>query len=212
MNDTQIDSLLEKMKGSGLPSLDSKSEEAIVAKLHIGIRRHRRNSFAALAILAAGFACIFIGKGIFKCGVLETAMSPIAKLAVAQEMFPETGVALVNGELITFEHQATQTTGKYLGLCLHRSNGKASMTLDTIVGDDDYIALTDGPVTGGILVNRCSEREMIVDVDLVFSRPNGRKQNVKETVLLHPSGLGTASSPAHDDYSLEFVMGSIPKG
>ena len=216
MNDKQIDNLLEIMKERPCPTMDKTSEEAIVAGLHDGIRRQRRNTIAVSVVVLLVVVCVFIGRGFLKDDVQESIVewqwTNRAKLAAVQELFSGTGIALVNGELITFEHDGAEAGEKLLGLCLHRINGKAPITFDVIVSDNDYIALKEGPITGEILVNRCSEHEVIVDVDLVFERPDGKKLKVKETVPMFPIGVGTGKGSVPEDYMLEFFMDTLHKG
>ena len=215
MNDRQIDNLLEKMKERPCLTMDKHSEEVIVAGLHDGIRRERRNAFAVLVGVLLLVVCVFIGKSLLKDDVKEVVEAQWrnrAKLAAVQELFSGTGVALVNGELLTFEHDEEQPGDIYLQLCLHRINGKAPITFDVIVEDNDYIALKEGPITGEIFVNRCSELEVIVDVDLVFDRPDGEKLKVKEAVPMFPIGVGTGRGSVPEDYVLEFYMDTLHKG
>jgi hypothetical protein len=95
---------------------------------------------------------------------------------------------------------------------MHRLNGKVPVTFDVIVEDNDYITLKEGPITGEIFVNRCSESEVIVDVDLVFICPDGKKQEIKQTVPMFPIGIGCARASVPEDYVLEFYMDTLNKG
>lgn len=216
MNDKEIDTLLEEIKGCSPNTMDSRSEEAIVAGLHAGIRRQRRNTIAlSLGVLLVLLAGVFSWRSLLKDdtqNIVERQWRDCAKLMLVHDLFPETGVALVNGELITFEHEEKKAGDIYLRLCMHRLNGKVPVTFDVIVEDNDYITLKEGPITGEIFVNRCSESEVIVDVDLVFICPDGKKQEIKQTVPMFPIGIGCARASVPEDYVLEFYMDTLNKG
>lgn len=215
MNDKQIETLLERMKQRPSLQMDRCSEDSILAGLHCGIRKHRRNTFAVSICLLLLLAGVFIGKGLTNNNVRKNAEEQLenrAMLVEFQNLFPETGVALVNGNVITFEHDDIPTEKKHLGICISRINGEVPITFDAIVADDDYISLKDGLITGDILVNRCSEQEVIIDIDLVFSSPNGKRQNVRKTVLLCSVGNGLAKGSAADDYLLECCMDTLNRG
>ena len=215
MNDNQIETLLEKMKQRPSLQMDRCSEDSIIAGLHGEIRKHRRNTFAVSISLLLLLSGVFIGKSLINNDARKNAKElweNRAMLAEFQNLFPETGVALVNGNVLTFEHDDGPTEKKYLGICISRINGEVPITFDAIVADGDYISLKDGLITGEILVNRCSEQEVIIDIDLLFSYPNGKKQNVKETVLLCPVGNGLAKASAADDYLLECYMDTLNRG
>ena len=212
MNEKQIDSLLESIKEAELAPLDRSSQDAIFAGLHAGMRQRRRRAYGVLAALA--LICVFLcGSRLVKKDDAASEFGGIpAVLAFAQELFPETGVAVVDEEIITFDHQNGRNAEKLLRLCMHRLDGKDPVTFAVFVSDNDYIMLTDGPVTGEIFVDSFSELQAVVIVDLEFSRPDGAKQKVKDAVVVHPTCGPTVIGSAPKDYCVEFVMDSIRKG
>ena len=201
MNESQIDSLLEKMGERGR-SGDFQSEEAVLAGFHAAVRRRRRRTRAVLLGLSAAVVCVIAGFSVWRRSARDAEMGfgdrsdlVAAELSIVQGMFPDAGVALVNGEITTFEHWEEPAGEMYL--FLEHGSGSDRMTLAVAVADDDFIVLNEGDITGEILVNRCSEHEMVVEVELAFARPNGERQTVKDIAVLSSKGesLGIGSSP-----------------
>lgn len=212
MNEKQIDALLDSMKEREIAPLSAQSQEAICAGLHAGMRRRRSQAYGVLAVLAliCGFLC---GNRLFKKDAAASDLDGTsALLAFAQELFPETGVTVVDGEIMTFDHNNGGNAEKFLSLCMHRLNGKDPVTFAVCVSDNDYILLKEGPVTGEIFVDSCSEDKMVVIVDLEFSRPDGEKQKVKDAVVVYPTGGPTVIGYAPKDYCVEFFIDSKRKG
>lgn len=166
MNDRQIDSLLEQMKTESSPALDCQAEEAILNGLHDGIRRRRRMAYGLMATVALVLVCLICTIGgktgrnsgqepeaVAGAWSAEEGQAMLAELELEQ-LFQETGVACVNGEIVTFEHQEEQNGKKLLCLRLAGQDG-ASMKLEVVIPDNDYLVLKDGPVTGEMLISSC---------------------------------------------------------
>ena len=210
MNSEQIDSLLEQMKKRDCAQMDANAEEAICARLRHGIRRRRRVTNAICALLTVVLACSCF---LYLHRKQEASEEICKRLELMQTLFPETGISLANGEIFTFEKQDNQPRTQHLGLKLTRINGKDPVTLDLIVGSEDYITLNEGPVTGELLITRCSDKdEAVIDFNLVFCQPNGQIQRIKDSVILYPIGVSCSIGSVPQDYQLSLTLDSISKG
>ncbi len=213
MNDRQIDSLLEAMRENGRCETDVKADEAICARFRHAVRRRRRITYMACA---AFFIALIASCYKYYYNPGPTKEEVVEKLEVAQMMFPETGVSLVNGEISTYEKQNDEPGSQWLKLQLQRLNGKEPIRVDLLVAQEDYIRLTDGPVTGELLVSSCPVNNgetiveaTIVEFDLVFRRPDGSNQHVRNQVVLYPIGVSCSVGSVPEDYNLGLYLDSI---
>ena len=188
------------------------AEEAICTRFRSAVRRRRRIAYAACAALFIVFAASCY-KHYYHLGPSKSDI--ITTLELAQTLFPETGVSLVNGEILTCEKQNDEPGSQWLQLTLHRMNGKEPLNIDLIVAQEDYIVLTDGPVTGELLVSRCAKDEFgmtVVDFNLYYCRPDGSRLHIKNSVILFPFGVSSSVGSFPQDYVLELYLDSIRKG
>ena len=196
MNDRQIDSLLEEARAQQPPEITPQRTEAICGGLRTGIRhRHRieRTALASGVVLVVALWGLMFHRT--KNAEEEQTASAVVleKLAMARTVFPETGVALVNGEVMLVERQEKDGGGRqYLQIRLAK-DGQELVSVDVIVSDDDYVVFDEGPVTGEVLVSRC-DGESIVDCDLVVRRPDGRRDRLKEAIVLNAPDGGRMSA------------------
>ena len=212
MNDQQIESLLEKVRENSRCETDVIAEDAIWTRFRCAVRRRRRIAYAACAALFIVFAASCY-KHYYHSG--PTINDVLDRLEVAQALFPEAGVCLVNWEISTYEKQSDEPGTQWLKLTLERMNGKEPLRIDLIVAQEDYIVLTDGPVTGELLVSRCGKDEFgetIVDFNLFYCRPDGSRLHIKNSVILFPFGVSSSVGSFPQDYVLGLYLDSIRKG
>ena len=131
----------------------------------------------------------------------------IQPLEMAEAIFPDTGVALIYGEVVTCDRQEENSADYCLKMRLSNHDGTAPMTIDVIVSDNDYVTIGNGPVTGDLLISRCSDSEAVVD----FSLTVGQQHVLKDIVAVQKSGGHFAANASSKDYNLELQILPIRK-
>ena len=81
------------------------------------------------------------------------------------------------------------------------------MTIDVIVSDNDYVTIGNGPVTGDLLISRCSDSEAVVD----FSLNIGKERSLKDIVAVQKTGDQFTANASLKDYVLELQILPIRK-
>ena len=205
MNEQQIDNLLEDMKSSNMiQNLHGKTNNEFCQDFHNRLAQNRRRRLlAAVSVITV----IFVLSVFLRMGNRPARQNDLQPLEVAEAIFPETGVALINGELVTCDRQEENAADYCLKMRLSNHDGTAPMTIDVIVSDNDYVTIGNGPVTGDLLISRCSDSEAVVD----FSLTVGQQHVLKDIVAVQKSGGHFAANASSKDYNLELQILPIRK-
>ena len=205
MNEQQIDNLLEDMKSSNMiQNLHGKSDDEFCQDFHNRLAQNRRRRLlAAVSVITV----IFVLSVFLRMGNRPARQNDLQPLEVAEAIFPETGVALINGELVTCDRQEENAADYCLKMRLSNHDGTAPMTIDVIVSDNDYVTIGNGPVTGDLLISRCSDSEAVVD----FSLTVGQQHVLKDIVAVQKNGGHFAANASSKDYNLELQILPIRK-
>ena len=205
MNEQQIDNLLEDMKSSNMiQNLHGKTDDEFCQDFHNRLAQNRRRRLlAAVSVITV----IFVLSVFLRMGNRPARQNDLQPLEVAEAIFPETGVALINGELVTCDRQGENSADYCLKMRLSNHDGTAPMTIDVIVSDNDYVTIGNGPVTGDLLISRCSDSEAVVD----FSLTVGQQHVLKDIVAVQKSGGHFAANASSKDYNLELQILPIRK-
>ena len=205
MNEQQIDNLLEDMKSSNMiQNLHGKTNDEFCQDFHNRLAQNRRRRLlAAVSVITV----IFVLSVFLRMGNRPARQNDLQPLEVAEAIFPETGVALINGELVTCDRQEENSADYCLKMRLSNHDGTAPMTIDVIVSDNDYVTIGNGPVTGDLLISRCSDSEAVVD----FSLTVGQQHVLKDIVAVQKSGGHFAANASSKDYNLELQILPIRK-
>ena len=205
MNEQQIDNLLEDMKSSNMiQNLHGKTNDEFCQDFHNRLAQNRRRRLlAAVSVITV----IFVLSVFLRMGNRPARQNDLQPLEVAEAIFPETGVALINGELVTCDRQEENAADYCLKMRLSNHDGTAPMTIDVIVSDNDYVTIGNGPVTGDLLISRCSDSEAVVD----FSLTVGQQHVLKDIVAVQKSGGHFAANASSKDYNLELQILPIRK-
>ena len=200
MNEQQIDNLLEDMKSSNMiQNLHGKTDDEFCQDFHNRLAQNRRRRLlAAVSVITV----IFVLSVFLRMGNRPARQNDLQPLEVAEAIFPETGVALINGELVTCDRQEENAADYCLKMRLSNHDGTAPMTIDVIVSDNDYVTIGNGPVTGDLLISRCSDSEAVVD----FSLTVGRQHVLKDIVAVQKSGGHFTANASSKDYNLELQI------
>lgn len=205
MNEQQIDNLLEDMKSSNMiQNLHGKTNDEFCQDFHNRLAQNRRRRLlAAVSVITV----IFVLSVFLRMGNRPARQNDLQPLEVAEAIFPETGVALINGELVTCDRQEENAADYCLKMRLSNHDGTAPMTIDVIVSDNDYVTIGNGPVTGDLLISRCSDSEAVVD----FSLTVGQQHVLKDIVAVQKNGGHFAANASSKDYNLELQILPIRK-
>ena len=205
MNEQQIDNLLEDMKSSNMiQNLHGKTDDEFCQDFHNRLAQNRRRRLlAAVSVITV----IFVLSVFLRMGNRPARQNDLQPLEVAEAIFPETGVALINGELVTCDWQEENAADYCLKMRLSNHDGTAPMTIDVIVSDNDYVTIGNGPVTGDLLISRCSDSEAVVD----FSLTVGQQHVLKDIVAVQKNGGHFAANASSKDYNLELQILPIRK-
>ena len=178
MNEQQIDNLLEDMKSPNtIQTRHGKTDDEFCQDFHNRLAQNRRRRLlAAVSVITV----IFVLSVFLRMGNRPARQNDLQPLEVAEAIFPETGVALINGELVTCDRQEENAADYCLKMRLSNHDGTAPMTIDVIVSDNDYVTIGNGPVTGDLLISRCSDSEAVVD----FSLTVGQQHVLKDIVAV----------------------------
>lgn len=200
MNEQQIDNLLEDMKSSNMiQNLHGKTDDEFCQDFHNRLAQNRRRRLlAAVSVITV----IFVLSVFLRMGNRPARQNDLQPLEVAEAIFPETGVALINGELVTCDRQEENAADYCLKMRLSNHDGTAPMTIDVIVSDNDYVTIGNGPVTGDLLISRCSDSEAVVD----FSLTVGQQHVLKDIVAVQKSGGHFTANASSKDYNLELQI------
>ncbi len=206
MNEQQIDNLLEDMKSSTtLQNLHGKSDDEFCQDFHNRLVQNRqRHLLAAVAVVAVAIVLSLCLRMNNYPPVEHDGLQP---LEIAEAIFPETGVAIINGELVTCERQEENTADYCLKMRLSSHDGTAPMAIDVIVSDNDFVTIGNGPVTGDLLISRCSDSEAVVD----FSLNIGKERSLKDIVAVQKTGGQFTANASSKDYNLELQILPIRK-
>ena len=205
MNEQQIDNLLEDMKSSNMiQNLHGKTDDEFCQEFHNRLAQNRRRRLlAAVSVITV----IFVLSVFLRMGNRPARQNNLQPLEVAEAIFPETGVALINGEVVTCDRQEENSADYCLKMRLSNHDGTAPMTIDVIVSDNDYVTIGNGPVTGDLLISRCSDSEAVVD----FSLTVGQQHVLKDIVAVQKNGGHFAANASSKDYNLELQIFPIRK-
>ena len=205
MNEQQIDNLLEDMKSPNMiQNLHGKTDDEFCQDFHNRLAQNRRRRLlAAVSVITV----IFVLSVFLRMGNRPARQNDLQPLEVAEAIFPETGVALINGELVTCDRQEENAADYCLKMRLSNHDGTAPMTIDVIVSDNDYVTIGNGPVTGDLLISRCSDSEAVVD----FSLTVGQQHVLKDIVAVQKNGGHFAANASSKDYNLELQILPIRK-
>ena len=196
MNDKEIDALLEQAREQIAPEISPVQAEAICNGLHTGIRQQRRLK-GAILVIGCALAVVLWGLMLQKpkeSVSVQTDFSAVQEqLALARKLFPECGVALVNGEFVVCERQEDAPEMQCLQIRLTDADGQEMVNMDVILSEEDYVVFNDGPVTGDLLLSRCARNgESVVECNLNFCRSDGISQRIQEAMVLSASGSSEA--------------------
>lgn len=217
MNDKQIDDLLEQAKNQRPPAIDTLRVDAICNELHVGIRRQRRirrTVLATIVVLAIALCGLLWNKP-HETSVQNSPYAVIDELVSTKRIFPEYGIAMVNGEVIVCERQEEAPEKQCLQIRLTNSDGRELVSMDVLLSENDYVVFYDDQVNGDLFLSRCTEGgESIVECDLNFCSPDGGTQKIHDVVVLNESGTDQAppkkSSPDNNRWQLS--MKAIHQG
>ena len=206
MNEQQIDHLLEDMKSSNtLQNLHGKSDSEFCQDFHKYLVQNRqRHLLAAVAVVAVVIVLSFFLRMNNHRTMEHDSLQP---LEIAEAIFPETGVAIINGELVTCDRQEENAADYCLKMRLSSHDGTAPMAIDIIVSDNDFVTIGNGPVTGDLLISRCSDSEAVVD----FSLNIGKERSLKDIVAVQKTGDQFTANASSKDYILELQILPIRK-
>jgi len=200
MNEQQIDNLLEDMKSPNtIQTRHGKTDDEFCQDFHNRLAQNRRRH---LLVAVSVITVIFVLSVFLRMGNRPARQNDLQPLEVAEAIFPETGVALINGELVTCDRQEENAADYCLKMRLSNHDGTAPMTIDVIVSDNDYVTIGNGPVTGDLLISRCSDSEAVVD----FSLTVGQQHVLKDIVAVQKSGGHFAANASSKDYNLELQI------
>jgi hypothetical protein len=206
MNEQQIDNLLDDMKSSnGLQAVHGKSDDEFCQDFKQRLAQNRRRHWVAAVSMLAIF-CI-LGVCLRMSHRHPAGQDSLQPLEIAEAFFPETGVALVNGELVTYDRQEENTADYCLKMRLSSHDGTAPMAIDVVVSDNDYVTIGNGPVTGALLISRCSDSEAVIDFSLNF----GNERSLKDIIAVQKSGEQFTANASSKDYILELQILPIRK-
>ncbi len=205
MNEQQIDNLLEDMKSSNMiQNLHGKTDDKFCQDFHNRLAQNRRRRLlAAVSVITV----IFVLSVFLRMGNRPARQNDLQPLEVAEAIFPETGVALINGEVVTCDRQGENSADYCLKMRLSNHDGTAPMTIDVIVSDNDFVTIGNGPVTGDLLISRCSDSEAVVD----FSLNIGKERSLKDIVAVQKTGGQFTANASSKDYILELQILPIRK-
>ncbi|MBQ9445625.1 MAG: hypothetical protein IJU61_03455 [Victivallales bacterium] len=200
MNEQQIDNLLEDMKSSNMiQNLHGKTNDEFCQDFHNRLAQNRRRRLlAAVSVITV----IFVLSVFLRMGNRPARQNDLQPLEMAEAIFPETGVALINGEVVTCDRQVENSADYCLKMRLSNHDGTAPMTIDVIVSDNDYVTIGNGPVTGDLLISRWSDSEAVVE----FSLTVGQQHVLKDIVAVQKSGGHFAANASSKDYNLELQI------
>ena len=205
MNEQQIDNLLEDMKSSNMiQNLHGKTDDEFCQDFHNRLAQNRRRH---LLVAVSVITVIFVLSVFLRMGNRPARQNDLQPLEVAEAIFPETSGALINGELVTCDRQEENAADYCLKMRLSNHDGTAPMTIDVIVSDNDYVTIGNGPVTGDLLISRCSDSEAVVD----FSLTVGQQHVLKDIVAVQKNGGHFAANASSKDYNLELQILPIRK-
>ena len=205
MNEQQIDNLLEDMKSPNtIQTRHGKTDDEFCQDFHNRLAQNRRRRLlAAVSVIAV----VIVLSVFLRMGNRPARQNDLQPLEMAEAIFPETGVALINGEVVTCDRQEENSADYCLKMRLSNHDGTAPMTIDVIVSDNDYVTIGNGPVTGDLLISRCSDSEAVVD----FSLTVGQQHVLKDIVAVQKSGGHFAANASSKDYNLELQILPIRK-
>ena len=205
MNEQQIDNLLEDMKSSNtLQNLHGNSDDEFCHDFHNRLVQNRqRHLLATVAVIAVAIVLSLF----LRMDNRPARQNDLQPLEVAEAIFPETGVALINGEVVTCDRQGENSADYCLKMRLSNHDGTAPMTIDVIVSDNDFVTIGNGPVTGDLLISRCSDSEAVVD----FSLNIGKERSLKDIVAVQKTGDQFTANASLKDYVLELQILPIRK-
>ena len=206
MNEQQIDNLLEDMKSPNtIQTRHGKTDDEFCQDFHNRLAQNRRRHLlVAVSVIAV---VIVLSVSLRMNHAPSDKQNDLQPLEMAEAIFPETGVALINGEVVTCDRQEENSADYCLKMRLSNHDGTAPMTIDVIVSDNDYVTIGNGPVTGDLLISRCSDSEAVVD----FSLNIGKDRLLKDIVAVQKSGGHFAASASSKDYDLELQILPIRK-
>ena len=206
MNEQQIDNLLEDMKSPNtIQTRHGKTGDEFCQDFHNRLAHSRqRHLLTAVAVAAAVIILSICLRMNHQRPAERDSLQP---LEMAEAIFPETGVALINGEVVTCDRQEENSADYCLKMRLSNHDGTAPMTIDVIVSDNDYVTIGNGPVTGDLLISRCSDSEAVVD----FSLTVGQQHVLKDIVAVQKNGGHFAANASSKDYNLELQILPIRK-
>ena len=206
MNEQQIDNLLEDMKSpNSLQAVHGKSDDEFCQDFKQRLAQNRRRYWIAAVSMLAIF-CI-LGVCLRMSHRHSVSQDSLQPLEIAEAIFPETGVALVNGELVTYDRQEENTADYCLKMRLSSHDGTAPMAIDVVVSENDYVTIGNGPVTGDLLISRCSDSEAVIDFSLNF----GNERSLKDIIAVQKSGDQFTANASLKDYVLELQILPIRK-
>ena len=206
MNEQQIDNLLDDMKSSnGLQAVHGKSDDEFCQDFKQRLAQSRKRHWVAAVSMLVIF-CI-MGVCLRMTHRHPAVQDNLQPLEIAEAIFPETGVALVNGELVTYDRQEENTADYCLKMRLSSHDGTAPMAIDAVISDNDYVTIGNGPVTGDLLISRCSDSEAVIDFSLNF----GNERSLKDIIAVQKSGDQFTANASSKDYVLELQILPIRK-
>ena len=194
------------MKSSnGLQAVHGKSDDEFCQDFKQRLAQSRRKHWVAAVSMLAIFCILGVCLRMsHRHSVSQDSHQP---LEIAEAIFPETGVALVNGELLTYDRQEENAADYCLKMRLSSHDGTAPMAIDVVVSENDYVTIGNGPVTGDLLISRCSDSEAVIDFSLNF----GNERSLKDIIAVPKSGEHFTANSASKDYILELQILPIRK-
>ena len=205
MNEQQIDNLLEDMKSPNtIQTRHGKTDDEFCQNFHNRLAQNRRRH---LLVAVSVIAVVIVLSVFLRMGNRPARQNDLQPLEMAEAIFPETGVAIIKGELVTCDRQEENAADYCLKMRLSNHDGTAPMAIDVIVSDNDFVTIGNGPVTGDLLISRCSDSEAVVD----FSLNIGKERSLKDIVAVQKNGGHFAANASSKDYNLELQILPIRK-
>ncbi len=209
MNDNEMETLLDELKRTACPADGAmRPADDFICELRRRLARRRRRLWRAVATIAVvGAAVIATAVWGARHPAVDAGGGDAADgLLAAEALFPETGVALVNGEVVTCEQEGLGRQANLFQLRFHGPDGSCLAAVEFTAAEDDTIAIADGAVTGSLLVSHCAHGETIIDLDLTIVQNDDGNLRLKELLAITPAGVIAADG----QYGLTVSRHSLP--
>lgn len=199
MNEQQLDELLKRKKQTILPGNDYLPSADFIAAFRCRLRQYRLLLRRWRMVAAAASLLVLCGlfwrgsqaadskEAVGKCCTMPVKRRPagLDRLAEVERYFgSQAGVLFVNDELVLFERAEEQQADCRIRLQLFTKLGVPLLTLEFASGGDDYIVLDNDSVSGTIFLNRCDDKDTIVELALRLQTPNQQQVQVAEIFAL----------------------------